>query len=307
MKVITYYPIILVAVILTVFTSCNKDASSTKTATSTTTSTATTASTGTISLGTLASTSTGTTTDSLYLVNCFSKNSKKDTVAFSALPTAIGTYLTANYSGYTFKKAYKITDSLSVVTGYIVVIKYNGSLVGLKFTATGTFVATLEQRGAGDLSGQGWHAGGPFSNRDGKFRDTIALSAIPTVVKTYFTTTYPTDTLLHVWVTRDTTYILISKNAGLYATAITKTGTLVKRISLQKPAGIFASVLQANLSSAVLTYLTSTYPGYVFNKAYSKTLNSVVQGYDVFITSNSTNYDVKFDASGTFIKAITLH
>jgi len=241
------------------------------------------------------------------MVGCYGKHDKKDTVAFSALPTAIGTYLTANYSGYTFKKAYSITDSTKTVVNYIVVIKYNSALVGLKFTAAGTFVSTLEQREGRDLKGPGWHLGGPFDDRDGKHRDTVAISALPTAVSSYFSTTYPTDTLLHASVTPDNVYILISKNGVLYSTAVTAAGKLVKRVQIEKHDLKHAVVTEANLPAAITTYLTTTYPGYVFDKAFSESSGGTLQGYVVFITSNSTKYAILFNASGTFVKALPIH
>lgn len=247
------------------------------------------------------------TTDSVYMVGCYGKHDKKDTVAFSALPTAIGTYLTANYSGYTFKKAYSITDSTSTVVNYIVVIKYNSALVGLKFTAAGTFVSTLEQREGRDLKEPGWHLGGPFDNRDGKHRDTVAISALPTAVSSYFSTTYPTDTLLHASITPNNVYILISKNGVLYSTAVTAAGKLVKRVQIEKHDLKHTAETEANLSTAITTYLTTTYPSYVFDKAFSETSGGTLQGYVVFITSNSTKYAILFNASGTFVKALPIH
>jgi hypothetical protein len=296
MKTKFTYPAMMLLSILCIFSSCRKDAKSTSSTTSTTTST------GTISIASLASSS--GSTDSIYLVNCFSKHSKKDSIAASTLPAAITTYLTTNYSGYTFEKAFKITDSLSVVTNYIVVIKYNSNLVGLKFTATGTFVSVLEQMAGDDMKGKGpgWHEGGPFSDRDGKHKDTIALSAIPSVVKTFFTTTYPTDTLLHAAITTDSTYILISKNVVLYATDISAAGVLIKRIQAEQHGGKHTAVTAANLPAAIATYLTATYPGYVIDKAFSISTSSTVTGYDVFITANNTHYVLQFDASGTFVK-----
>jgi hypothetical protein len=302
MKTKFTYPILMLLSILCILSSCKKDAGSTSTTSNIT-------STGTIAITSLASTTTTGTTDSVYLVNCFSRHSQKDTVAASALPAAITTYLTTNYSGYTFAKAYKITDSASVVTNYIVVIKYNSSYVGLKFTATGTFVSVLEQMAGVDMKGKGpgWHEGGPFSNRDGKHKDTIALSAIPSVVKIFFTTTYPTDTLLHASITSDSTYILISKNVVLYATAISASGVLIKRTQAEQHGGKHVAVTAANLPVAITTYLTTTYPAYVFDKAFSVSIGGTISGYDVFITANSTHYVVTFDASGTFEKAKVIH
>ena len=122
-------------------------------------------------------------------------------------------------------------------------------------------------------------------------------------MKTYFTTTYPTDTLLHAAIAPDGTYILISKNKTLFATSITPSGTLVNRMQIDAQPAKHTPVLQANLPASVAAYLTTTYPGYVFDKAFSASNSSGIIGYAVFITSNSTKYVVQFNASGAFVKA----
>jgi Putative beta-lactamase-inhibitor-like, PepSY-like len=301
MKTKFTYSWVLVLAAMFGLASCQKENGS-KTATATTPTSSTIASTGAIAIS-LAS----GTTDTVYMVGCFGRHDKKDSVAFSALPTAIGTYLTTNYSGYTFKKAYTITDSAKTVINYIVVIKYNNSFVGLKFTAAGVFVSILEQRDGRDLRGRGWHRGGPFDNRDGKHRDTIALTALPTAVTSYFKTTYPTDTLLHASITPDSAYVLVSKNNSLFITVIKANGTLIKRTQIDKHIGTHAAVTAANLPTAITTYLTTTYPGCVFDKAFSHSEGGVIKGYDVEITSNSTKYVIVFDATGTFVKAFAVH
>lgn len=308
MKIKINYPCLLMLGILSIFSSCKKDATTSSATKTTSTSTLTASTLATYRAIALASVDSAGTKDSIYMVNCFPPNGKIDSVAFNALPSAIGTYLTANYSGYTFTKAYKI-DSASVVVGYVVVIKYNNLFVGLKFTSTGTFVNVLEQKDGANMGGggKGWHPGGPFSDRGGVQQDTLAISAIPTTVLTYFTTTYPTDTLLHAYKTPDTTYILISKDSVLYATNISATGSLIKRVKLEPQGGKHVELTAANLLPAITTYLTATYPGYVFDKAYSEIGKSGVIGYHVFITVNSTNYEVGFDATGTFVKAIVIH
>src|SRR5471030_294397 len=120
MKIKIIYPCLAMLCAISIFSSCKKDASSTTSATKTTSSvtTATLSSNSAIALTSVATST--TSADSIYLVNCYPPHSKKDTIAFSALPSAIGAYLTANYSGYTFAKAYIITDSLKATTGYVV-------------------------------------------------------------------------------------------------------------------------------------------------------------------------------------------
>lgn len=314
MKTNFFYPAILLAVIAGLFSACTKTGNL-KSVTTTPTLTATVSAstvlaTGSIAIGTtasIASTRAFDEKDSIYVMNCFPPRGKKDSVTFSALPAAIGTYLTANYSGYTFTKAFAISDSTKTVINYIVIIKYNGNLVGLKFTTAGVFVNVLKQCDGADLGGPGgFHPGGPFDNRGGMHPDTVALTAIPAVVKTYFTTTYPTDTLLHAAIAPDGDYILISKNKTLFATAITATGTFINRMQIPGPPAVHTAVLQANLPTAVSTYLTTTYPGYVFDKAFSASNKSGIIGYEVFITSNNTKYAVTFDATGTFVKAVAV-
>ena len=241
------------------------------------------------------------------MVNCFPPHSKKDSVAFSSLPSAIGTYLTANYSGYTFKTAFKIVDSVGTTTDYIVVIEYDGAPVGLKFTAAGIFEKILEQQDGNQMHGKPWQPGAPFGNRNGTLKDTIALSAIPSTVLSSFENAYPDDTLLHASVTPDTTYILISKDKGLYSTDISASGKVINHMEIQPPGPAPMPIAQDKLPSAILTYLTSTYPGYVFNGAFVLNNKGAIAGYDVLITENSTNYDVRFDSSGDFVTAITLH
>lgn len=298
-----YYSLMLLGSI-GALSSCTKDAATTSATNNAAASSAlatAVASTGSIAIATV---SLSGTTDSLYLVGCMGRHDKKDTVAFGALPTAVGTYLTANYAGYTFKKAFAVKDSTGVLASYIVAIQFNGTPVGLKFATDGTFVSVLEQRIGDDLRhNRRFHEGGPFGDRNGHPRDTIALSAIPTAVSTYFTANYAADTLLHAFIAHDSTYVLISKNNGLFSTAISPAGALVKRMHIDNHRGKVASVTEAALPAPATTYLATTYAGYVFNKAFSISKSGVVQSYDVFITVNNTKYVVAFNASGTFVAA----
>lgn len=245
-------------------------------------------------------------TDTIYAVNTCQRGNKADTVAFSSLPDTIAKYLTANYSGYTFKNAYKILDHTNTLQGYIVMIVFNNSPVGLAFNANGIFVKVLEQRERGDLNGQGWHEGGRFGNRDNRHRDTITLSALPAAITTYFAATYPKDTLKHALINRDSSYVVLSVDNGVFVTAFTSTGSFIKRIQMYPHVITRAVLTQAELPVTASTYLTTTYPAYVFDAAYTVSLNGVIQGYMVFIDANTTKYLVRFDASGAFVKSIAV-
>ncbi|MDQ6812625.1 MAG: PepSY-like domain-containing protein [Bacteroidota bacterium] len=231
---------------------------------------------------------------------------RADTIAFSSLPTSIGTYLTANYSGYTFKKAFADKDASGNVAGYVLMIDYNGKPVGIKFDATGAFVRVLEQREGRDLGGRGFHPSGHFDDRDGLKRDTLAISALPASVISYFASNYATDTLVRAFRGKDSSIVVLSVNNGPFATVFDANGTFVSHAALPARPGRPASVTQEALPPATLTYLSTTYPNYVFKHAFILKNNGVTNGYAVFIDANATKYAISFDSSGNFVKAVTV-
>ncbi|MES2274957.1 MAG: PepSY-like domain-containing protein [Bacteroidota bacterium] len=308
-KLITRYTLAAAALFAVALSSCNKasDAIST-TATKSASATTVATTTGDILIAastTSSSLTTSATKDSVFLMHACPAGKRPDTVAFSALSAAITTYLTTNYSGYTFQKAFKIADASGTTTGYVVAISYNSKPVGLKFDAAGAFVSVLEQRERADHDGPGWHPGGRFDNRDGMHPDTIALSALPATIKSYITANYSTDTLLHAVVTKDTSYIVFSANKGLFATSFTSKLVFSKRIQLY-PRPIKTPVLQTALPATISTYLTTTYAGYVFDKAFVEKVSGVISKYVVLIDASGTRYAVQFDATGAFVKSITI-
>lgn len=308
MKRIIIYPAALLLVVLTSLLSCTKQQAVSPSKTAAKAGTIALSATGNISLA-VADTLPDGSRDTLYLANCYSKHSLADSISAAALPSAITTYLTANYAGYTFRKGFTVLDSTKAVTAYIVIIKFNNNFVGLKFNAAGTFVSVLKETlGNPATTPPSRQDDGPFGDRrEGPSADTLAVSALPTAVSSYFKINYPADTLLHAALTHDSTYVIISKDTSLYATDVTSAGKLIARVSLQHSAYSEKSVTQTALPAAVITYLTTTYPGYVFNKAYTVYAGAVLQGYGVLITANNSCYFVLFNASGSVIGAKTLH
>lgn len=246
-----------------------------------------------------------TSSDAVFIVNTVPDGCEKDSVTAVELPAAITTYLNANYSGYTYLKTFKIQKSGSL-EGYIVAIKYNDKPIGLKFDAEGNFIKIFEQRERGQLMGKGWKRGGRFDGRDGQHRDTIALSALSATIKTYFLVNYTQDTILAAHAGRGGDIIVISANNGLYATLFNANNIFVKRSQLILQAGRKTAVSQANLLTNIATYLSTTYPGYVFHRAYAVKINSTTQAYVVFIDSNDTKYALRFDASGNFVNSMVI-
>jgi hypothetical protein len=240
--------------------------------------------------------------EAIFLVNTVPPGCDKDTTTAAQLPASVTTYLDANYSGYTYIKTFAVKKDASL-NGYIVAIKFNDKPVGLHFDANGNFLRVIEQRERGQLRGKGWKRGGRFDGRDGQHRDTIALSALPLAIKTYFTLTYPTDTLLAAHTGRGGDIVVISANNGLYATLFTSGSVFVKRHAMALHAGRKTAIAQAQLTAKIATYLATTYPGYVFHRAYAVKVNSTTQAYVVFIDSNDTKYALHFDASGNLVKS----
>jgi hypothetical protein len=250
----------------------------------------------------------GNATDSLYAMDACKKGNKKTRVEQSSLSASITTYLSANYPGNTFLKAYQIANqTTSVIESFVVVVQFNEKPVAIKFDASGIFLKVLEIREGRNMKGKGgWHAGGLFDNRDGKQRDTLAISAIPSAIKAYMLSTHPADTLVHAFVNKDQSIILISRNIEFYATSFTTANVFIKRIQLPAGPAKVRSIEASALPSKSSAYLNTTYPNYVFKKAFELKVNGALKGYLVLIDANLTKYAIHFDASGQFLKAVTI-
>jgi len=250
----------------------------------------------------------GNSSDSLYAMEACKKGNKKTAVELSALSATITTYLSTNYSGFTFQKAFQVANqTTSAVESFVVVIQFNAKPVAIKFDAAGAFVKVLELREGRNMKGRGgWHAGGCFDNRDGKQRDTIAVSAIPALIKTYIATTYSADTIVHAFVNKDQSIVVISKNVNDFATAFSSANIFIKRTELPAFSAKGRSIEASALPSVSTTYLTTTYPNYVFKKAFELKTNNAIKGYLVLIDANLTKYAIHFDANGQFVKAVTI-
>jgi hypothetical protein len=160
----------------------------------------------------------------------------------------------------------------------------------------------LEQREKADINGPGWHNGGRFEKRNGLHKDTVAFSALPAAVTAYFTANYASDTLLRAFKVQGGNYLVLSKNNGLFASLFSSTGVFIARVSLSALPGL-VSAAEATLPTAALTYLNTTYPNYVLDKAFSVSVAGVLQGYIAVIDANNTRYCVAFDANGKFVAA----
>jgi hypothetical protein len=108
------------------------------------------------------------------------------------------------------------------------------------------------------------------------------------------------------FVNRDTSYLVLSRNNGLFATEFDASGNFVKRVQLPSKEGSCSTIEQNALPATTLAYLDQAYPNYVFEKAFAIKWNGSLQGYVVVIDANNTKYAVEFDASGNVLGAKTI-
>lgn len=250
--------------------------------------------------------------DSIYAVNTCDRQQRKTVIAFSTLSSAITSYLTTNYAGFTQIKAVQITDNSNTVVGYVAIISFNGKPVAIKFDANGNFVKVLEQRQGRDIfDGRRFHHGGCFDDRDGLGRDSIAIANLPAAITTYIATTFSTDTIVKAFITRDSNIVVITKSsAGVYANIFNSSNVLIKRVLLQHCGchGKAIAIAETDLLSSITAYLATTYPGYTFKHAFKFADNAgAVQRFVVLIDVSNSKYAVEFDANGSFIEAHIVH
>jgi hypothetical protein len=137
--------------------------------------------------------------------------------------------------------------------------------------------------------------------------DTIALSALPAAIQSYLSANNAGDTLVTAFLNHDSSYVVLSKNNGVFANLFTSAGELIKRIQLPSRPGTCQPIDQAALPAAINSYLNTTYPNYVFKNAFVVTANGASSGYVVFIDANNTKYAIEFDASGNYLRTRTIY
>lgn len=105
------------ALLLLPFASCKKD-NSVDTAAATAVGSTTAQTAVAITQAVAVAAGRGTAGDSVYVVGTCAVDHHHDSVAFSSLPAAVTDYLTADYSSYTFQKAFTDKDTSGNTAGY---------------------------------------------------------------------------------------------------------------------------------------------------------------------------------------------
>jgi hypothetical protein len=223
-------------------------------------------------------------------------SSTKVVVTQANLLTAISTYLTTNYAGYTFVDAYSKSVS-GVITGYSVNITLNSIPYHIHFNTTGVFVSV--------------NSAGKGNGKTNQTMATVAQANLLATIKTYLNTTYAGYTFINAYSETSNSVLTgydvnITYNAVNYHVTFDATGAFVSVGTRKaKTATTNVPVAQADLLAAISTYLTTNYTGYTFVNAYSEAVSGVIANYDVNITSNAVTYHVVFDAKGIFVSVGT--
>ncbi|GAB2797997.1 hypothetical protein GCM10027275_49380 [Rhabdobacter roseus] len=126
----------------------------------------------------------------------------------------------------------------------------------------------------------------------------LSISNVPSLVLASMARNYPAVTDVTWRQTAPTAYMATFRQNGAARTAtFQKTGTLTKAGEVIDP---------AVLPQAVTDYLTTNYPGYVIVQAdVRKDATGAVKGYETLITLNDVQYELEFNAVGTFTKLET--
>ena len=219
---------------------------------------------------------------------------KPESISQANLPATIQTYLAANYGAYTFKKAFQQKNIDGTTKGFgVVMTGTDGTSVAVVFDANGNFLKANK-----------------IVQKTAKVKpDTLSQSALPAAIPTYLSANYPNYTFLKALSLKnaDSTvkgYLvrIMKSDSSKVGVSFDVNGNFLKEIIPKtkvhsKP----DSVSQANLPSAVTTYLTTNYANYTFGKAFSvKDTTGNIANYVVIIQANSNTYSVVFDGQGNF-------
>lgn len=234
-------------------------------------------------------------------------------VAQTNLPAPIGTYLTANYVGYTFHKARSYMLN-GVVTGYEVEIRVAGLEYDVVFGASGNFISVRAE--GSDKEGH---------DDDHGSSTAVTQASLPVPIGTYLTANYAGYVFQGAYSYSQngvlTGYEVTMLLNGVYTELMFNTaGTFVSVHAAEKGDGDHdggdddhkgngnhsgstdAVIAQASLPATITTFLTTNYAGYVFVSAKVEQNGTVVTGYEVNFTMTGKRYEAEFDATGKLIK-----
>lgn len=139
----------------------------------------------------------------------------------------------------------------------------------------------------------------------------ITDATLPAIALDYLTATYPSYTLVRAGEKKDKAGVTMGYMADIkhnnlsYHLHFDATGKFLTSVERKgKHNGQGVKVAQVDLPAAIKTYLTTTYPNYTFHDAISFSIDGVVKGYGVRITtSDNKEIGLMFDGAGVFLRS----
>lgn len=163
-----------------------------------------------------------------------------------------------------------------------------------------TYVSTFKQGNAARTA--------TFEKNGGllKAGEVIDPSVLPAAITTYLAANHPGYAIVQADVKKKAAgavkeyEVLIAVNNVQYELKFDGAGVFKKLETAdghKEENAIAASALPASVTS----YLAANYPGYVFKEAETRASNGALVGYQVLIVQNNTEFELNFDAAGTFL------
>ncbi|MGA0560734.1 PepSY-like domain-containing protein [Larkinella sp. VNQ87] len=205
-------------------------------------------------------------------------------IEVSALPTAVSSYISANYTGATIEYAAQDDNG-----NYLVSITQNGERKALLFNADGSFNEELAFRNRKGRNGGG-------KGQRSKLEE-IAVTELPSAITSYISTNYAGAEIKTAAQDSTRGYLVMITVDDQNKTLLFNTdGSFNKEVS--KPLkGRFTSVAVADLPASVTSYVTTNYAGSTIKQAVQEEDGDLI----VWVkTSDSKYVALLFASDGTF-------
>ncbi len=218
---------------------------------------------------------------------------KPDTLSLSALPSAIPTYLTANYPNYTFLKALSMKNPDSTVKGYLVrIMKMDSSKVGISFDVSGNFIKEIA------MKVKGVHVR----------PDSVSQANLPVTITSYLSANYQNYTFGRAFSIKDSMgniadyAVIIQSNALTYSVIFDGQGNFIKSTQIQVP----DVVATADIPGLLTSYLTTNFAGYTNLKVVRIKVDGILVAYQARFRVGTTPHLLYFDALGSYTSEPTI-
>jgi hypothetical protein len=214
-----------------------------------------------------------------------------DTIDVATVPTALTTYVSSNYTGYTTQFIYAVKTG-GTITGYVANLVNGTSHMNVRFDATGTYVKALTLPA---------HTGFAMFGTD-----TVPSSTLPAALTTYLAANSSTYTVQRIFMEADSSNTIIAtQGTNAYALLYNKnTPTALTIISLGAADFTTPSPDMSTLPASVATYINTNYNGATIERIFMESCSGASNGYTVIFKNNTTQYAAEFDATGNFIEIL---